>query len=76
MYVNSSLPLAYEDLGAGGVVTIDADAGDDLLVAEGTAWADRACGVWGVIQLGNRLPLVPVGAETWRLAGGGGDDRV
>ncbi len=29
----------------------------------------------GVILLGNRLPLVPVGAETWRLAGGGGDDR-
>ncbi len=61
--VNSLLPLAYEDLGAGGVVSIDAAAGADLLVAEGTAWADR------FVVAG----ADPAGEPAAAGAGGGGD---
>ncbi len=44
VYVNSLLPLAYEDLGAGGVVILDGAGGtNDLLIYEGTSASTSSC---------------------------------
>jgi hypothetical protein len=75
IWVGSLLPLRYEDLGAGGLVLIDGLAGQDELLYEGTAGADRFVVAFGQVVLNARVPVEPVDVEVWRLAGLSGADR-
>jgi hypothetical protein len=75
IWVGSLLPLRYEDLGAGGLVLIDGLAGQDELLYEGTAGADRFVVAGGQVVLNARVPVEPVDVEVWRLAGLSGADR-
>lgn len=74
--VNSLLPIQYQNLGAGGSVSIDDSGGDDTLVVEGTALSDSfnvAAGS-GAVILNDRLPVRQTGVENLILQGLEGDE--
>ncbi|HPM84167.1 MAG TPA: hypothetical protein PLF81_25865, partial [Candidatus Anammoximicrobium sp.] len=74
------LGISYNNLGLAATVTIDGQAGDDMLVAQGTDLSDafivdRTAAAIGRIRLNNQVPLLTAAVEKYTLNGLNGDDR-
>jgi hypothetical protein len=74
--VNAFLPIAYQNLGAGGTLTADGGAGADELVYRGTDANDtfRVPNAAGDVAVNSRLEVNTDGIETLTMEGLLGDD--
>jgi len=73
--INELLPLSYQNLGSGGSLTANGNAGMDELVYNGTVGNDDfTIGAAGEVNLNTRLVVNTAAVETLTLEGFDGDD--